>query len=234
MGLKEMFELSALLKMQLPVLSSFAIFRWLIGLAVVALGRRFPHTLAKARIGVAGFRRTLLVFGTALPSIALGHSLETARFPSSMEDLSYVCQDYSSYKVQGYLCATSLLCLATSNASIDLGLSLAALKGVADMSMFTLFLAPAVWIREYVGGGLFFTVVIISSLGYSTACYGDGSNPTNKIGGAVLAVCFSVLFLVTNAALVGLHYGYLTTRAVLRTLRRSVAKLFKLAMGREA
>ena len=229
MGVKEMFELSALLKMQLPVLSSFAIFRWLIGRAVAALNSRLP--LAKARTSIQACRRTLSVGGAALLSLGYGHALETAELSFGFYDLSSACQDYSNHKVQGYLCAASLLCLATSNTSVDLGLSIAALKGVADMSVFTLFMAPAAWVRPYCGGWVFFTIIVLTSLGYSVGCYKEGSNPT---GSSVLAVCFSLIFLIGNAAFSCLLYGVQKTGAGARSLRHSLMKLIKAVRGREA
>tara|TARA_B110000902_G_scaffold252437_2_gene313901 strand:- start:799 stop:1491 length:693 start_codon:yes stop_codon:yes gene_type:complete len=221
MGLKEMFELSALLKMQLPVLSSFAIFRWLIGLTTAVLSSRFP--LAKARAGMTVCRRTLSVCGAGLLLLAYGHALETP--------VASMCRDFSNYKVQGYLCAASLLGLATSNGSIDLGLSLAALKGVADMSLFTLFLAPAPWVRRYCGTWIFFTVVILTSSGFAVECYSEGSSPA---GAAVLAICFSLIYITGNAVFTSLLYCLQRTRAGARMLRNSLSKLIKVARGREA
>lgn len=229
MGLKEMFELSALLKMQLPVLSSFAIFRWLIGLTVAALTKRLP--LAKAKVGIQACRRTLSVCGAGLLMLAYGHALEADSPGLGSYTPSRLCRDYSNHKIQGYLCAASLLCLATSNTSVDLGLSLAALKGVADMSVFTLFLAPAAWVRPYCGGWVFFTVVMLTSLGYSVGCYSEGPNPT---GASVLAVCFSSIFLIGNGVFACLLYGLRKTRAGMQKLRNSLAKLIKMARGREA
>ena len=229
MGFKEMFELSALLKIQLPVLSSFGIFRWLIGLATAAVNSRLP--LANAHTSMQACRRTLAVGGAGLLSLGYGHALETAGSPFGFYDLTSACHDYSNHKVQGYLCAASLLGLATSSTSIDLGLSIAALKGVADMSVFTLFLAPVAWVRPYCGGWIFFTIVVLSSLGYSVGCYNEGFNPT---GSSVLAVCFSLISLIGNAAFSCLLYGVRKTRVGARALRHSLLKLIKVAMGREA
>jgi hypothetical protein len=229
MGLKEMFELSALLKMQLPVLSSFAIFRWLMGLTAVALSKRLP--LAKAGTGIQACRRTLSVCGAGLLMLAYGHALEETGPGFGSYTVSSMCEDYSNHKIQGYLCAASLLCLATSNTSVDLGLSIAALKGVADMSVFTLFLAPAAWVRPYCVGWVFFTVVMLTSLGYSVGCYSEGPNPT---GSSVLAICFSLIFLIGNAVFDCFLYLVQKTRAGVRTLRNSLSKLIKMARGREA
>ena len=224
-----MFELSALLKMQLPVLSSFAIFRWLMGLAAVALSKRLP--LAKAQTGLQACRRTLSAGGAGLLLLAYGHALEGAVTGNAISAPFGMCKDYSNHKIQGYLCAASLLCLATSNTSVDLGLSIAALKGVADMSVFTFFLAPAAWVRPYCRSGVFFTVVMLTSLGYSVGCYSEGPNPT---GSSVLAICFPLIFLIGNGVFACLLYCLRKTRAGVRTLRSSLSKLLKMARGREA
>lgn len=230
MGLKEMFELSALLRMQLPVLSSFAISRWLIGRMGAVLCAKFT-LLSKASESANSCRHTLSVCGIALLLLALGHSLENARFPYGLGDPSSACQDYSNHKAQGYLCAASLLCLATSSASVDLGLSLAALKGVADMSVFTLVLAPAAWIRTYCNSTLFFTVVILLSLAYSALCYSDGSS---RIGASVLSVCFVLLSLTVNALFACLMYVYRKAVGFVKAARVLSLKLVKRVSRREA
>lgn len=222
MGLKEMFELSALLKMQLPVLTSLAVFRWLIGLGCILLCKRFGRVeLATRHSSLEACRRTLSVFGWSLLLLAIGQALENAQF-DHVPHLPDACEYYSNFKVQGYLCAASLLCLVTSNTSIDLGLSLAALKGVADMSMFTVFLSTLAWSRQYMKASLFFTVVLLVSAGFSAGCYTDGSK---RIGSAVLAIAFSLLFLLTNAACVCLVYTTKFTRSRLQALWKSCLKL---------
>ena len=221
-----MFELSALLKMQLPVLSSFAIFKWVIGLLGYALIRR--GSLAKVRIGADPFRRTLFACGMGFILFAYGHAFGSVNHSFDLFTLPFTCHDYFNHKVLGYLCASSLLCLATSNKSIDLGLSIAALKGIADMSGFALFLAPAVWIRQYCKNALFFTVVILLSLSYSTLCYKEGPNPA---GSAVLAVCFSLIYTIGNAAFASLFYGLCKVLAGAQSLRALVSKLVKRARG---
>ena len=228
MGMKEMFELSALLKMQLPVLTSFAVFRWLIGLCCIALRSRFKRVeLATQNGSLMACRRTLSVIGWSLLLLAFGHSMENTRFDNlpNLYNPYSVCEHYSNHKVQGYLCASALICLVTSNTSIDLGLSLATLKGVADTSLLTFFLAMMSWSRPYLKGSLFFTLVLGVSLLYSVGCYTDGSK---GIGSAVLAASFSSLFLTAQAVSVCVVYSYKFTRRRTQALRKSALKLARL------
>lgn len=223
-----MFELSALLKMQLPVLSSFAIFKWVIGLlgyAIMSWG-----ALANVWVGADPFRRTLFACGAGLVLFAYGHAFEEVEHSFDLFTLPFTCQDYFNHKVLGFLCASSLLCLATSNKSIDLGLSIAALKAIADMSAFSLFLASAVWMRQYCRNSLFFIVVILVSLNYSTLCYKEEPNP---IGSAVLAICFALIYMIGNAACTLLMYGLRKTLAGSQHVRVLVMKLVKRARGME-
>lgn len=192
-----------MLRLQLPILLSFAFLRCLIG----QMGGFCVNWLASQRMKTMcapvqqATRKTLsflhgALLGTSLWYTTIGYSVWSANSASKQPDASLICTEYDNTRVQGLMCASGLLALFTNSDAFTLGLALATFKSVADGSVATLILSTATWSASM---GLhttdpraFFTLLFVCTTLYSTWCYSDERNQF-RAHGAIIAASFAAL-----------------------------------------
>lgn len=207
MALKDYYELSAMLRVQLPILLSFAVLKCLMGWVVnfwasALVPRRLKPMIEPVR---KAFTNTLSVVYATLIAAAASFTLTSSdgwfnkRNPSEKMATLLVCTEFDLVRVQGLACTVGLLALFTSSDPFTLGLALCIFKTVADGSVFGLFVclctyAAAMGVHKTNSKKFFGVMFVINSL-YSATCYTE-DNMNNRTGGAVLATCFGGLVLV--------------------------------------
>ena len=223
MAVKDYYELSAMLRLQLPILLSFAFLRCLIGQMTGFCVSRFASQRLKtlcAPVTIAtGKTLSLLhalLLGTAVWYIGLSHSTWSTRNRLKHPNASLVCTEYDNTRVQGLVCASGLLALFTNSDAFTLGMALATFKGVADGSTTTPVLSAATWSASIgmhdTNPAVFFVGLFASTTLYSVWCYNDDKNQFRSHG-ATIAASFASLLIATRVFLVAM-------RRALRGLRR--------------
>lgn len=212
-----------MLRLQLPVLLSFAFLRCLIGQLAGFCAARFapqrlktlcnPVKLATARI--LSFLHAFLI-GLAAWYTLLSYDSWSVKSMAKEPDASLVCTEYNNTRVQGLLCASALLALFTNSDAFTLGLSLAIFKGVADGSTTTPVLSAITWAastgRHDTNPKAFFACLFSCAILFSTWCYSDERNQFRSHG-VTIAASFAALFLSARACTAAL-------RRIARGLRR--------------
>ena len=151
MALKDYYELSAMLRMQLPILLSFAILRCLMGTGAKFWARKIvPNALQQRAKPLWDATANLLsCLHAALLIAALLYTLlnlhKWGSDPPIKEDAMLVCTEFAVPRVQGIVCAMGILALCTSSEPLVLGLALSTMKAVADGSVSGLGLAALTW-----------------------------------------------------------------------------------------
>lgn len=194
MALHDLFALSAMLRMQLPVLFSVAVIRWVLGVMIGGVGGRLVrrHGLSVEPIA-QGLRRTRAAsYAMGLGIMAAAWITERAQRGSMEHDL---CGPYESVRVQGLACGVALATLFSNGNAAALAMALTALKAVADTASTapllaclsaTLALVPTP--RE-----VYWTMLLGCLLCYTSACLSIGTGVPNSL---LLAVCFVALRLL--------------------------------------
>ena len=213
MALKDYYELSAMLRMQLPILLSFAVLRCLIGNVVLFWSRRLiPEKLQEVTKPIATATTNLLSvlqFGTlavALFYSAFFHSeWSNKRYPSNSDEL-LVCTEFAHTRVHGLSSAIGLLAMFTSSDGFTLGLALCIFKAVADGSVMVLVICA---LTCGASRGLhdtrpvaFFTVLFTCTMAYTKMCYSD-KPAANLTDGASLTAAFAGLLLIYRMFMAG-------------------------------
>lgn len=215
MAVKDYYELSAMLRLQLPILLSFAFLRCLIGqMASFGVNRfvsqrlkTFCNPVKIATDKTLSFLHALLL-GTAVWYIALSYSSWSTENSLRHPNASLVCTEYDNARVQGLLCASGLLALFTNSDAFTLGMALATFKGVADGSVTTPVLSAATWSAS-VGfhntrPRCFFVGLLGSTTLYATWCYNDDRNQF-RAHGATIAASFASLLVAARVFLAALR-----------------------------
>jgi len=198
MALKDYYELSAMLRMQLPILLSFAVLRCLIGFGAKIWARTLvPLSLHKRAKPVWEATNHIL-------SIMHGALLIVSLFYWATNYNAWsVCGAYEMPRVQGLVCAIGLLALITNSNPFTHGLALSTLKAVADGSGFAILLAAFTW-RACVGSHramplVFYGALFPTTISYTMYCHSDKASE-DRTGGPVLALAFACLVLGTQAS----------------------------------
>ena len=190
MALADLHELTAMLRMQLPILFSFAVLRWCAG----AWAMFWVHLLTPKSLRTqldTLYNTAVQVHRYAVVAATLLSLVCFAQMPPTD-----VCGEYVSVRAQGMSCAIALMVLITSNRMFPMAMALATLKAVADTSASTLVLAPATAVstldvnlryamRWFIGLG---TVCA----GYAVECYAIDQT-VDRTGGPILAIVLSML-----------------------------------------
>lgn len=208
MALKEYYELSAMLRMQLPILLSFAVIRCLMGaVANFWLRRLVPERLktmwqpvGEATANTLSFLHVVLLIASVFFTV-INYNVwrDTPAHTLSKVVPSLVCSEFAIVRVQGLTCATGLLALFTSSDPMALGLALSLFKAVADGSVIVLALAAFTWraclASHKTAPRWFFGALFTFNVFYSSFCYTDDAF-TNRTGGATLATSFGGLMVL--------------------------------------
>lgn len=227
MAYEDYFKLSGMLRKQLPVLLSFAIMRCLMGYAVRLWARRcFSDGFQRlwATLSDVFFKATLLasaIFLTAafVSSFFFLDTWKENTAAARPQPSELICSEFACTRAQGLCSAASLLILCTRSDFLTLALSIAAIKAVTDGTVYVL---VVVALMTAASGGLhlthprsFFLFVYTLNVYYSLTCYTDTNNDGDRIGGSVLTMTFSSLYL-----------SYHTMRLIIRRIRRSLRLLY--------
>lgn len=192
MALTNLYQLSVMLKLQLPVLFSVAVLRWVFGAWLdlfchFLLPRHLKHLKPRVDYVILLFQRARAIF----LFLAIACVVCCAAVDPTMD---HPCSPYENVRVLGICSGVAMTVLVTSGRALALGLALATFKAVADTAMCALFLATmcalatlkttdSLWFYVCVGG---------TCLVYSVQCYHE-KHLLNPTGGAVIALIFLVL-----------------------------------------
>lgn len=213
MALKDYYELSAMLRMQLPILLSFAFLRCLMGKVTNFWAKRLvPERLKTAfepvSLATANTLSSLhaLLLMASVWYTALFYSPWHTKNAAQQLNTSLVCAEYDNTRVQGLSCASGLLALFTSSDPFTLGLALATFKAVADGSIMAMALSMLTWRASVAmhdtSPVIFFGVLFACTTSYSSWCYTDLKNQYRSHG-TTIAASFALLLIVSRASMAG-------------------------------
>lgn len=224
MAREDLYQLSAVLRVQLPVLFSFAVLRWVLGLLLGGVGARTMRACGLGHrvplvVRVLLQIRAGLVMGMLLVVAVMW--LEERLMGAAFTDM---CVVYESVRVQGTCCALALTVMLTHGGALQLGMALATLKAVADLSSASVALACATAVfgmTSMISARAAF-VVLGGMLGFSVSCH--RKTGARVIGGPVLAVVF---LLLEGAAIVLQYLCRSAWRAVCRGVNSALRGVLK-------
>ena len=240
MALKNYFELTAMLRMQLPVLLSFAFMRCFMGYAAeLWIKKCLPLTVQKPMVyiyNVASKAVTFLNIAMFMASLFYSSMFVTewkknAELERPRTDL--ICSEFACTRAQGLVCAVSLLTLFSRGEAFTLALAIVTLKGVTDGTVCvlpsTFFLLAATFDMHISKPWIFFSTVYFLHLNYAFGCYREEDDDTRgRIGASVLSVCFSSIFLLVS----GFTYTVKCLRRRVHSALMRVLKLFHRLRGK--
>jgi hypothetical protein len=225
MALKDYYELSAMLRIQLPILLSFAVLRCLMGTGAKFWARKIvPATLQNRAQPVWEATTNLLsCMHGALLIAGLFYFILSYNTWSSTQSLvagPLVCSEYTTPRVQGIASANSLLALMTSSDPVVHGIGLATLKAVADGSVSILFLAVLTWraaMDDHHRWPLrYYGAVFPLTISYTQYCYTD-KKAHDRSGGPTIALsfaCLALLWQLTHTSTARMWRLWVRTRRV--------------------
>lgn len=217
MPLKEYYELSAMLRIQLPILLSFAILRCLIGNGTKLWVRKtLPQSLRERALllcettdNLLSFVHAILLFAALYFLVGTYSAWNRLKPASDLGDETnnptLACTEYAFPRVQGLVCAAGLLALFTNSDPLALSLALSTFKAVADGAVLSIVLGALTW-RASCGmhnitPAWFFVALFAFTLPYISFCYPDDAKH-DRTQSAVLAASFAALFLLAKGAFV--------------------------------
>lgn len=231
MALKDYFELTAMLRMQLPVLLSFAFMRCLIGYWIIFwVGHFAPAKIASLCNSAqrVAHNVTLALNLVVLSSAYIFSMMFVNTWSQNAERerprVELECAEFACTRAQGLVCALALFTICTRGEPFTLSLALATLKGVADGTVYSLVMA-AYTLAACAGAHrlkprLFFGILYMLSTFYCFRCHTEDDVETRgRIGAAVLSVSFSSLFL-----------SYKTVRYLVHAIKSRFISLFRFAV----
>lgn len=210
MALKNYFELTAMLRMQLPVLLSFAFMRCFMGYAAdLWIKKCLPLAVQKPVANIYNIASravtslNIFMFMAALfySSLFVTEWKKNAELERPRTDL--ICSEFACTRAQGLVCGVALLTLFSRREAFTLALAIATLKGVTDGTACVLpsafFMLATTFGMHISKPRVFFTTIYFLHLNYAFDCYSDEDNDTRgRIGASVLSLCFSSLFLLVS------------------------------------
>lgn len=227
MAVEDLFQMSAMLKVQLPFLFSFAVMRWLMGIAFGGVGgwvvRRFGcgHHLPSITGALSQVRALIYVVALACLSTAWVQQWALHGPPS-------VCGPHVCTRVQGMAAGTGVLILMTNGNSLALGLALATLKAVADTSASSTMLASIAVLFAVRRGPTVGACVSMTSGALVSFVFGcwRGEHGQRYTEGATMALLVMAMYVLVRACvLVGSSAVRSGTRGG-RVLLRMPARMF--------
>lgn len=200
-----------MLRIQLPILLSFAILRCLIGNGTKFWARKvLPQSLKERAKPVAEATDKLLscmhgglLFAAQYFLIGTYSAWNRAKSSSDVDGTVLACAEYAFPRVQGLVCAAGILALFTNSDPLALSLTLATFKAVADGTVLSIVLGALMW-RASCGTHdaspmRFFATLFAFTVPYISVCYPDDAK-RDRTQAAVLAACFAALFLLFKCA----------------------------------
>lgn len=201
-----------MLRMQLPVLLSFALMRCFIGYAVWFWSDRLLPVKAKTLLSLASRWIAMLALALNL-SMLLSATAVAASFRTEWKKNAAnerpvpnyaMCAEFACTRVQGLVCAIALFTMLAKADPLTLSLALATLKAVSDGTACVLVsasLTVATCHRLHLTHPVWFFLALYStSCAHSFACYtNDDEETRGRIGCSVLSICFASLYLTFEA-----------------------------------
>lgn len=221
MAVHDLFELAAMLRVQLPFLFSFAVMRWMLGVAFGGVGgwtvRRLGGSCYLPSIVNTLKRLRASMYAVSLVGLTCAWAQDTA-----WSGVPHACAAHVSARVQGLASGVGMLVLVTSGNSLALGLALATLKAVADMSASSIMLASvAVLFAVRCGRGVGSAISLLSGVlaSFVIGCW-RGSHGQKYTEAPVMALVVMAMFVLGRATtllvLSVLRSGTQWTRTLLR------------------
>ena len=197
-----------MLRMQLPVLLSFAWMRCFIGQAAGFGARRvLPHRVGSfcrhagraARSGLLAANLSMLISSLATSTTFFEQWKKAALLEHPVPN-HMACSEFACTRVQGLACGIGLFTLLGTSDPFVLSLALSTLKGVADGSVCVLltssFVVAACAGLHHSRPRWFFAILYLSCSVHTSQCYyNDDVEMRGRIGCSVLSLCFATLFL---------------------------------------
>lgn len=210
MAKEDLFELATMLRMQLPILLSFATLRWTAGLVVGGVGGRLLRRIGMQSLlkgVVSDLHQVRCFLYITLLGTLVAAWLGDRRSNSTFFAEGHVCAAYDTANVQGLACAAGVLVLITNGSALALALALATFKAVADLSITSVSLAvAAVSVALAPEPSLRHKLVVGAGLGAHWASCPGGS-ADDRSGGAVLGLAFLLLHGCMRAAAAAWRFG---------------------------
>lgn len=223
MAKENLFELSTMLRMQLPILFSFATLRWFAGTVMGGVGGRLMRKAglhSQLDVVVSDLRQVRYFFYVTLLATLVAAWLNDRLHNNFFVD-SRACAPYEVTRVQGLACAVGMVVLITNGNMLALALALATFKAVADTSVMAVGLAVATMsVALAPDPSVRHELVVSAGLGLHCAgCLGDSVE--DRSGGAVLGLAFLWVHMCARAARSVMRFCVLQmARARRRVLRR--------------
>lgn len=213
MALQDYYELSAMLRIQLPILLSFSFLRCLIGKVTTFWAKRLVsdrvQTLCQpvvvATANTLSFLHGIILAAIVFYTLSFYREWSEKRYPN--DTTSYLlCTEFANTRVQGLVCATGLLALFTSSDTLTLGMALCTFKAVSDGASFGPVMAALTWRASAsmhdTYPALYFPLLFACTLLYGSYCH-TGDKNDDRTQGATLAACFGALVLLSRASVAG-------------------------------
>jgi uncharacterized membrane-anchored protein len=224
MALKDYYELSAMLRLQLPILLSFAILRCLMGTGTKFWLRKLVPTAVQQRtepVQAATNHLLSLMHSGLLIAGAFYALVNYGTYKTKPGATSFVCKEFPVPRTQAFACANGILALCTSSDPLALGLALSTMMSVASGSVYSIVLA-AITHRACQGTHssapwYFAAMVFMLNTPFYLYCATDGTS-TDVTSGAVLCMSFTALQLLVRLSLTGVKKAW----SVWLRLRRAV------------
>ena len=191
----KLFELSAMLNHQLPILVSFVFLR-LVG--VFAIGKASNVLTPKAVRPYVS--RTLQLVVHARKMLIVG-GLGGLAYHTLFNPPASVCQEYDAVQAQGASALLSLAVILSTNHVLASAIALGALRAVAKASASSIVFSTSAAVLSTANGStaLFVYVLFWVASLHAGACHDDKA-PTQTHGSIItaLAIIFNVLFYATT------------------------------------
>ena len=196
-----------MLRMQLPVLLSFAFMRCFMGYCVKYWTHRFlPKRLYSTWQWINAMTfKFCIVLNCIVFCASIFYSIsfvdqwrQDAARERPKRDL--ICSEFACTRVQGLMCAIGLITMISNRDPLTLSLALATLKAVTDGTVYALVVSlltiGACNKFHHIAPRLFFSCLYGFGLHYSMSCYSDDDQDNRgRIGASVISMCFGSLFL---------------------------------------
>lgn len=197
MSLLNYYELSVMIRMQLPILLSFAFLRYLIGVCVSTCAHAIVPTTLRiaARPGLDVVEKVVSLIRTALSLVFLfSFALHLGSWYDNVSpttEVPLVCTEYAIPRVQALASAHSLFSLVASSDPAVLATSLATLKAVSDSSISTVLLQLLTLTHGFKKHTFLLALMYAMCGFYTQACY--AATASDRSGGTSIALGFACL-----------------------------------------
>lgn len=206
MAVEDLFQLSAQLQAQLPILFSFAVLRWTLGhlcggvgawtMRRVGGGRHVPSVV----FFLQQLRAWLYLLTLLASSAAWAHD-------GVKNGLPQLCGTQTNPRVQGLVCCVGLTVLMTSGNALALGMALATLMAVSDLAACSMLLASTTVLFAVKRGGIGKLIASSSMIFASLVgrCWSDDDEQRPPTEAAVLALVLMSVYMCVRVTVLSVR-----------------------------